>query len=66
MKPTAEGLDFSPSDQNCGWHWTAVTGQTSLEYVSMVTVARWEDNRISEEYVFFSEANLLDPMILGQ
>ena len=46
-------------------NWTVVTGQTDSN-VSMVTVARWEDNRIAEEYVFFSDANLLDPAILGQ
>ncbi len=46
-------------------NWTVVTGQTD-SYISMVTVARWEDNRIAEEYVFFSDANLLDPAILGQ
>jgi hypothetical protein len=46
-------------------NWTIVTGQTDSN-VSMVTVARWEDNRIAEEYAFISEANLLDPAILGQ
>ena len=67
VKPTAEGLKIlaHPIKIAAG-NWTVVTGQTSLENVSMVTVARWEDNRIAEEYVFFSEANLLDPMILGQ
>jgi hypothetical protein len=46
-------------------NWTIVTGQTDSN-ISMVTVARWEDNRIAEEYAFRSEANLLDPGILGQ
>jgi hypothetical protein len=46
-------------------NWTIVTGQTDSN-ISMVTVARWEDNRIAEEYAFISEANLLDPAILGQ
>ena len=46
-------------------NWTIVTGQTDSN-ISMVTVARWEDNRIAEEYAFLSEANLLDPAILGQ
>jgi hypothetical protein len=46
-------------------NWTIVTGQTDSN-ISMVTVARWEDNRIAEEYAFISEANLLDPVILGQ
>jgi hypothetical protein len=41
-----------------------VTGQTD-SYISMVTIARWEDNRIAEEYAFISEANSLDPAILG-
>jgi hypothetical protein len=45
-------------------NWTIVTGQTDSG-ISMVTIARWEDNRIAEEYVFISEANLLDPAILG-
>ena len=46
-------------------NWTIVTGQTDSN-ISMVTVARWEDNRIAEEYAFISEADLLDPAILGQ
>ena len=46
-------------------NWTIVTGQTDSN-ISMVTVARWEDNIIAEEYAFISEANLLDPAILGQ
>jgi hypothetical protein len=31
--------------------WTVVTGITA-ENISMVTVARWEDGKIDEEYVF--------------
>jgi hypothetical protein len=46
-------------------NWTAVTGNLP-ENVTMVTVAHWEDGRITEEYLFMQNPTVMNQAKSGQ
>jgi hypothetical protein len=46
-------------------NWTAVTGNLP-ENVTMVTVAHWEDGRITEEYLFMQNPTVMNQVESGQ
>jgi hypothetical protein len=47
-----EGRVLSHPIQIATGNWTAVTGTMTPGNITMITLAHWKDNRISEEYLF--------------